>query len=56
MKITHTEDYRKLRAGEYPDLAELADAMYWASQGDDSKLQAYYVKVKATKHKYPKGE
>lgn len=56
MKIVHTEDYQKLRAAEYPPMAEFADAMYWASQGDDSKLAAYYVKVQAVKDKYPKGK
>lgn len=48
--------YKLLRAKEYPSLKDFADAMYWASQGDDSKLQDYYSAISAVKEKYPKGE
>lgn len=43
-----------LRKGEYPPLADLADAMYWASQGDNTKLDNYYAACEAVKLKYPK--
>jgi hypothetical protein len=33
---------------------ELADALYWADQGDRSKLEAYLAKVSEIKAKYPK--
>ena len=42
------------RSGEYPPLADFADAMYWSSKGDDSKLTSYYEKCDAVKTKYPK--
>ena len=42
------------RQGEYPPLADFADAMYWSSKGDDSKLTAYYAACDAVKTKYPK--
>jgi hypothetical protein len=48
--------YQRLRKSEYPPLADLADAMYWQSQGDDSKMQAYLAAVQAVKDKYPKPE
>jgi hypothetical protein len=47
--------YKSLRAKEYPSVKEFADAMYWASQGDDTKLQEYYAACAAVKEKYPKG-
>jgi len=45
-----------LRKGEYPPLTDLADAMYWASQGDNTKLEAYYTACEAVKLKYPKAQ
>jgi hypothetical protein len=46
--------YQQLRAPEYPPLSEFADAMYWQSQGDDSKMTAYLAACEAVKLKYPK--
>jgi hypothetical protein len=43
-----------LRKMEYPPLTDLADAMYWASQGDNTKLDNYYAACEAVKLKYPK--
>ena len=42
------------RKGEYPPLEDFADAMYWNSKGDDSKLTEYYAACEAVKTKYPK--
>ena len=42
------------RKVEYPPLEDFADAMYWNSKGDDSKLTAYYAACEAVKTKYPK--
>jgi len=42
------------RRAEYPPLVDFADAMYWSSKGDDSKLTSYYEKCDAIKTKYPK--
>jgi hypothetical protein len=46
--------YIHKRAKEYPPLTDLADAMYWSSQGDNTKLEAYYAACEAVKLKYPK--
>ena len=46
--------YQRDRKPEYPSLAELADALYWSSKGDETKLDAYYAACEAVKAKYPK--
>jgi hypothetical protein len=46
--------YQQLRVQEYPPLSDFADAMYWQSQGDDSKMTAYLAACEAVKLKYPK--
>ena len=48
-------EYQRNRKPEYPPLADLADALYWQSQGDESKMTAYLAAVEAVKQKYPKG-
>jgi hypothetical protein len=50
------EEYRRLRAPEYPYLTEFADAYYWERRGDPSKMTEYLAKVDAVKAKYLKGE
>lgn len=47
--------YVEKRLNEYPPLEDFADAMYWNSKGDDSKLIEYYAACEAVKTKYPKG-
>lgn len=47
-------EYQRQRAPEYPDLKELADALYWNSKGDSTKLDEYYSKCEVIKDKYPK--
>ena len=47
--------YQRQRAPEYPSLATLADALYWNSAGDSTKLDEYYAACAAVKAKYPKG-
>lgn len=47
-------EYQRLRAPEYPPLQDLADALYWQSQGDNTKMDAYVAAVEAVKEKYPK--
>jgi hypothetical protein len=49
------KEYQRQRQSEYPPLADLADAVYWQAQGDDSKMTAYLAAVQAVKDKYPKG-
>lgn len=46
--------YQRQRAPEYPPLTDLADALFWASRGDDSKLISYYAACESVKAKYPK--
>jgi len=48
--------YQRQRQPEYPSLAELADAIYWASTGDTTRIDAYYAACAAVKAKYPKPE
>jgi len=48
--------YQRDRQPEYPALADLADALYWSNQGDNTKLDAYYAACAAVKAKYPKPE
>jgi hypothetical protein len=47
--------YQRHRQPEYPPLADLADALYWQSKGNDIKMAAYLAAVDAVKAKYPKG-
>lgn len=42
------------RGAAYPSLAELADAMYWQSRGDSSKLDAYFAACEDVKKRFPK--
>jgi hypothetical protein len=49
-------EYQRQRKPEYPPLADLADALYWQAQGDQSKMTAYLAAVEAVKQKYPKGD
>lgn len=48
-------EYRRQRQPEYPPLQDLADALYWQSKGDNSKMEAYVAACEAVKQKYPKG-
>ena len=48
-------EYQRQRAPEYPSLATLADALYWSSTGDSTKLDEYYAACAAVKAKYPNG-
>jgi len=46
--------YIENRQREYPPFADLADALYHQSKGDETKLTAYLAKCEAVKTKYPK--
>lgn len=50
-----SQKYQRARKLEYPPIEDLADALYWQSQGDDSKMTKYIAAVEAVKQKYPKG-
>lgn len=42
------------RYANYPPLHDFADAMYWASKGDESKLEIYLAKCDEVKNRFPK--
>ena len=46
--------YKDFRRKAYPNLGEFADAMYWNSKGDASKLTAYYAACEKVKTDNPK--
>lgn len=54
MIITHTEDVAALRRAAYPPLQDLADAIYWQSQGDNRPMERYNAAVEAVKERFPK--
>jgi len=46
--------YQSTRQPLYPSLGDFADAMYWNSKGDSSKLTAYYAACEKVKTDTPK--
>ena len=46
--------YQSVRKPLYPSLGDFADAMYWNSKGDSSKLTAYYTACEKVKTDNPK--
>jgi hypothetical protein len=46
--------YQIERRHKYPPLSDFADAMFWASKGDQTKLDDYYAACEAVKTAYPK--
>ena len=46
--------YKEIREPLYPPLEDFADAMYWNSKGDSSKLTAYYAACEKVKTDNPK--
>ena len=46
--------YQSTRQPLYPSLGDFADAMYWNSKGDSSKLTAYYADCEKVKSDNPK--
>jgi len=49
-KIKYKDDRQPL----YPPLEDFADAMYWNSKGDSTKLEAYYAACEKVKTDNPK--
>ena len=50
-----SKEYQRQRQPEYPSMGDYLDAVYWQSQGDETKMTAYLAAVAAVKEKYPKG-
>ena len=46
--------YKFTRLLQYPSWREFADAMYWNSKGDSTKLEAYYAACEKVKTDNPK--
>jgi len=46
--------YQSTREPLYPSLGDFADAMYWNSKGDSTKLEAYYAACEKVKTDNPK--
>jgi len=58
-RATLDSDYAKVKYKDdrqplYPPLADFADAMYWNSKGDSTKLEAYYAACEKVKADNPK--
>ena len=49
-KVKYKDDRKPL----YPPIEDFADAMYWNSKGDSSKLTAYYAACEKVKADNPK--
>ena len=49
-KVKYKDDRQPL----YPPLEDFADAMYWNSKGDSTKLEAYYSACEKVKTDNPK--
>ena len=49
-KVKYKDDRKPL----YPQLEDFADAMYWNSKGDSTKLEAYYAACEKVKADNPK--
>ena len=47
-------EYQSIRQPLYPSLGDFADAMYWNSKGDSTKLEAYYAACEKVKTDNPK--
>jgi len=46
--------YQSVRQPLYPSLGDFADAMYWNTKGDSTKLEAYYAACEKVKTDNPK--
>ena len=58
-RTTLDSDYAKIKYRDdrqplYPSLGDFADAMYWNSKGDSTKLEAYYAACEKVKTDNPK--
>ena len=58
-RTTLDADYAKVKYKDdrkpmYPSLEDFADAMYWNSKGDSTKLEAYYAACEKVKTDNPK--
>lgn len=52
--VPPTATWEQIRERAYPPLAMLADAIYWQSKGDNSKMDTYLAQCAAVKAQFPK--
>ena len=52
--LHNATEYQRLREKEYPPMVDYLDAVYWQTQGDNTKMQVYLAAVEQVKLKYPK--
>lgn len=50
----NSDAWNASRSGSYPPLTDLADALYWQSKGDNTKMADYLAKCEAVKAVFPK--
>ncbi|HJV73179.1 MAG TPA: hypothetical protein VJ654_03070 [Noviherbaspirillum sp.] len=58
-EVVHSEpvpSWQESRRRGYPPLEELADALFWQGQGDNTKMDSYLAKCAAVKQQIPKPE
>lgn len=48
------EKFIEARAAAYPSLRDLADAIYWQTNGDSKPMERYLAKVAEVKTRIPK--
>lgn len=53
-EMTMIPSWSAQRRAAYPSMADFADALYWADQGDNAQLTAYFAACKAVKLQFPK--
>lgn len=53
-KADELEAFNEQRRSAYPPIEDLADALYWQANGDDSKMTAYLEKCRQVKENIPK--
>lgn len=49
------KEYQRQRARAYPPLEDLADAIYWQTQGNTEPMNAYIAACAQVKQQYPRG-
>ncbi|NBQ97398.1 MAG: hypothetical protein EBT26_05285 [Microbacteriaceae bacterium] len=47
--------YQRQRAQAYPPIQDLADAIYWQTQGNTEPMNAYIAACAQVKQQYPQG-
>lgn len=54
LRAQQKQDFDRMRRSAYPPLGDFADALYWQSKGDNSKMTDYLAACEAVKTQFPK--